>query len=284
MTKITGYIRHIALYLFVVMFFACSQPGGNDPGSEYMPDMAHSIAFEANHYNYYYLNTWGSKDAYYKMAQPRLPVEGTIPRGYAGGADGAASKGIAFTANSAVPYYYADSDEERTRAMNEIISNPYPITDAGLADGKELYEIFCGICHGDKGDGNGYLAREDGGKYPVLPANLISEEFIAATNGRFYHAIMYGKNVMGSYKDKISYEERWQVIHYIRSLQAKELKLEYNQLVNTLNDVEVPAGPAKEVVHEAHDDDHHGDDHGHGHDAEQGGDHHSDDHSEEGHH
>ena len=42
---------------------------------------------------------------------------------------------------------------------------------------------------------------------------------------------MYGKNVMGSYKDKISYEERWQVIHYIRSLQAKDKKLEYSEQV-----------------------------------------------------
>ena len=46
---------------------------------------------------------------------------------------------------------------------------------------------------------------------------------------------MYGKNVMGSYKDKISYEERWQVIHYIRSLQAKDKKLEYSEQANTLN-------------------------------------------------
>jgi hypothetical protein len=52
---------------------------------------------------------------------------------------------------------------------------------------------------------------------------------------------MYGKNAMGAYKDKISYEERWQVIHYIRSLQAKALKLAYNEFENTLNDVDRPA-------------------------------------------
>ena len=46
---------------------------------------------------------------------------------------------------------------------------------------------------------------------------------------------MYGRNVMGAYKDKISYEERWQVIHYIRSLQAKDKKLEYSEQANTLN-------------------------------------------------
>ncbi len=40
---------------------------------------------------------------------------------------------------------------------------------------------------------------------------------------------------MGSYKDKLSYEERWQVIHYIRGLQATEKGLEYGPEVNTFN-------------------------------------------------
>ena len=84
--------------------------------------------------------------------------------------------------------------------------------------------------------------RDDGGKYPAAPANFLLEEHLSASNGRYYHAIMYGKNVMGAYKDKLSFEERWNVIHYIRSLQAKELKLEYNQMSNTLNNVDRPAG------------------------------------------
>ena len=64
-------------------------------------------------------------------------------------------------------------------------------------------------------------------KYPAVPSNYLTEEFINATDGRYYHAIMHGKNVMGSYKDKIDYKERWLVIHYIRSLQAKSQKQEY---------------------------------------------------------
>ncbi len=101
-----------------------------------------------------------------------------------------------------------------------------------------MYNIFCGICHGESGNGLGYLADPDANpqsKYPVVPANFLNDEFLAASNGRYYHAIMYGKNVMGAYKDKMSYEERWQVIHYIRALQAKEKKLAYGPEVNTLN-------------------------------------------------
>lgn len=274
--------------MIATMFFmaACSQPGGNDTGSEFMPDMGHSIAYEANYYNYYYNNTWGSREDYYKYAQPRLPVAGTVAR--------RSSKTIAVpTAGDNTPYYYSDTEEERTRAMNDIIDNPHPITDAGLAQGKDLYNISCGICHGDKGDGNGYLVRDDGGAYPAQPANLIKEEFVNASNGRFYHSIMYGKNLMGSYKDKLSYGERWEVIHYIRSLQAKELKLEYNQYSNTLNNVDRPAGELKQMA-QLNADTHHADD-GHSHDSEHGhshtkdhddhnaghdNDHHGDDHKD----
>ena len=271
-------MKHIKKYslivaIAVVLFMqSCQQPGGNTSGSEFMPDMAHSIAYEANYYNYYYNNTWGSQEEYYEFAKPREPVNGTVPRG--------ASSRIAIpSANSIAPYYYGDSDAERERAIAEVIDNPHAITDAGLAQGKELYTIFCATCHGDKGDGNGYLIREDGGMYPAQPANLISEEFVASSNGRYYHSIMYGKNLMGAYKDKINVEERWNVIHYIRSLQAKSLGLEYNQYSNTLNTVDRPAGDIP-VVAELHSDDghHNADEHDHhgGHDHDGMKDHHDD--------
>lgn len=83
----------------------------------------------------------------------------------------------------------------------------------------------------------GYLVSDENpnAAYPAAPANFLLDQFLEASNSRYYHAIMYGKNVMGGYADKISYEERWQVIHWIRALQAKEKKLEYNAEANTLN-------------------------------------------------
>lgn len=248
--------KHIILLSFIVaiLVVSCQQPGSDSTGSEFMPDMAHSIAYEANYYNYYYNNTWGSKDEYYRFAQPREPVEGTIPRGYAGtalsGDEGEASSdnSISIPMNGSVPYYYDDTEEDRTRAMTEIIENPYPITTQGLAEGEKLYTTFCAICHGDKGDGAGYLVRDDGGVYPVQPAILINDEFTAASNGRLYHAIVYGRNLMGGYADKVGYEERWQIIHYMRSLQAAEKKLEYTQYINTLNNIDKPAGDIDEDI------------------------------------
>jgi len=233
------------LLLVVVLIYtlcACGSAGVNQPGEEYMPDMGHSIAYEANYYDYYKYNRWGSAEEYYEMAKPRKPVMGTIPRGDAGQSKSDNPNALSIPASGSVPYYYEDTEEERTRAMNEITTNPFPITAEGLARAKPLYNVNCGICHGGAGDGNGWLVDEKNPnvKYPAQPAILINDEFTAASEGRFYHAIMYGKNVMGGYADKMSYEERWQVIHYIRTLQAKEKGLVYSEEKNTLNNVGVP--------------------------------------------
>lgn len=235
--------------------YSCQQAGGEQTGSEFIPDMAHSVAYEANVLTNYSLNSWDEESikSRRELSQPRHPVSGTIPRGYTGAAshsgifasandavvytaEAMKSKGgIAYTPNGHVPYYYPDTEDGRNLATSQIKYNPFPISKDGIARGQELYVIYCGICHGDKADGNGYLVRDNGGKYPAQPANLVDSLFTASSNGRFYHAIMYGKNAMGGYADKLSFEERWQVIHYIRSLQAAAKKATYNDLANTLN-------------------------------------------------
>ncbi len=246
------------LALVFLSLLACQQPGPDKTGSEYMPDMAHSIAYEANSYDPYFLNTWeeGSVKKYRELTLHYNPVPRTIPRGYAGIATAADANmaqeelavlegekgGIRIPMNGHVPFYYGNSEEERQRAIEEIRQNPYYITEKGLKKGKELFNIYCAICHGEKGDGSGYLVRDadpakgdPGGKYPAAPVNFTLDDFVNSSNGRYYYAIMYGKNVMGSYADKLSYEERWQVIHYIRSLQAKAKGKEYSPQANTLN-------------------------------------------------
>ncbi len=251
-------LKHTLLALMVAAILSsCARPEGDFAGSEYMPDMAHSIAYEANTYSGYSLNTWDSASVYTlkELANPRKPVPGTVPRGYAGVyfaqqgdqpdydqinkvLNGSHTvNAIATPVNGSVPFYYGPSEEERTRAIGELIENPFPITEAGLAKGEELYNIYCGICHGEDAGGLGYLVAEDNPNvaYPAAPANLLLDEHVNSSNGRYYFAIMYGKNVMGAYKDKLNYEERWQVIHYIRSLQASDRDLEYSAEANTLD-------------------------------------------------
>lgn len=255
----------------IIANIGCQQPGGNTTGSEFIPDMAHSVAYEANVLNNYSLNTWDKESTFTRrqLSQPKLPVKNTIPRGYAAIGIGETAfvspeeavessegkmypdGGIAYTPDGHVPYYFPDTEEGRTLAMQQIKYNPFPITAEGLAKGQELYNIFCGICHGDAGGGNGYLVRDNGGKYPAQPANLLDSQYVYSSNGRYYHAIIYGKNAMGGYSDKLSYEERWDVIHYIRSLQAKAKKLKYDATENSLAaDFGFPAAKMTKTTHQ----------------------------------
>jgi len=243
----------IAMLFSSAFIYSCSPAKGDRPGHEYMMDMGHSIAYEANTIDEFYYNRW-NPEQYYKLSQPRTPVEGTVPRGDLGiskyyGAEMPENYRAALqteTMNGYVPYYYKDTEAERLRAIKEIINNPLPISKANLDNGKKLFNITCAICHGEKGDGAGYLVR-DGGKYPAQPANLVSDDFINSSNGRYYHAIMYGKNMMGSYADRLSYEERWQVIQYIRSMQATVKSKVYNETENTFNTTDFVMSQSKKM-------------------------------------
>jgi len=221
--KRTSIINLISLSLIVLLFAAC-QSKDNFTGREYMPDMAHSIAYEANQNTYYMFNHWGTKEEYQKFVQPRTPQAGTV-------AYGRSKEEVRANSELTYPRYaFANTEEDRTKATEMISSNPLKPKDKAdfekvLAQGKEHYEIYCSSCHGKAGDGNGKLYEL--GVYPAAPANFLSDQFLTSNEGRFYHAIMYGKNVMLSHADKLSHDERWQVIHYIRSLQAAKTGVEY---------------------------------------------------------
>jgi hypothetical protein len=253
----------LGIALFAWLFSLCSPAGKNKTGHEYMPDMYHPVSYEANQYSAYKWNHWDKESVRTKaeLTQPHGAVEGSVARGMTGvyytGAEALdvvrgknSSTAIAAQPNGEVPFYFQNDEAERARCEKEIVGNPFPITKDGLERAKPLYDTYCGICHGEKGDGQGWLVTMPDSKYLAQPKNLVADEMISAGNGRYYFAMMYGKNVMGGYADKLSFEERWQVIHYVRALQAKSKSLEYNEKANTLSNIETPAkgtatGPAR---------------------------------------
>ncbi|MEZ4919553.1 MAG: c-type cytochrome [Saprospiraceae bacterium] len=223
----------LGIALFAWLFSLCSPAGKNKTGHEYMPDMVHAVTYEANVISDYEWNTWDEKSTFTKseLSRPRNSVNGTIARGYTGvsytGEEALdvvrgknAPNAIATPVNGKAPFYYENNEDERLRCEAEM-TNPFESDAADLAKAKELYNVYCGICHGDKADGQGWLVTMPNSKYLAQPKNLVEEEMVNAGDGRYYFAIMHGKNVMGSYADKLSYEERWHVINYIRSLQKK---------------------------------------------------------------
>ena len=69
-------------------------------------------------------------------------------------------------------------------------------------------------------DGNGPLYTS--GKFAAMPANLKSgEKYLKFTQGRIYHAIVYGKNTMGSYASQLDTKQRWKVVAYIKKVQSE---------------------------------------------------------------
>ena len=124
----------------------------------------------------------------------QAPVEGTLPRGAQG-------------------FHYGTSDAERQRAGKELI-NPIPCNETTREHGKQLYERFCLVCHGATGHGDGPIIP----KFPN-PPDFHSEQAKKLPDGAMFHTITLGRNKMASYASQLSWQERWEVICYIRALQ-----------------------------------------------------------------
>lgn len=217
-----------------LLLWSCGRASGNFTGTEYMPDMAHSIAYEANHNLYYYNNTWDGEEAYFNYAGPRKPVKGTVARGYLP----STYQNLEDYRTSVEETHVALQEKVRDMLMTDpSIQNPIQPTskeelEKVLVDGANLYLINCQVCHGEELDGNGVLYNEGEGKYSAKPANLVNDEFAGAVDGRFLNAILHGKGMMQSHADKMSPMERWKVIHYIRSMQAAKKGVDYDPVAN----------------------------------------------------
>ena len=174
-----------------VVLASCNSGGiRRNPGKAYMPDMTYSRAYDAYTLNPNFTDSMTS----------RLPVKGTIARGHA------------------LPNHLTAAD---TNAIYNLTS-PYTFTEDELGEGKRLFDIYCGICHGDKLDGNGPLYKDGNGPFAAAPANLKNgEAYLHMSQGKMYYAVVYGKNVMGSYASQLDEHKRWQVIAYIKKVQSE---------------------------------------------------------------
>ena len=76
------------------------------------------------------------------------------------------------------------------------------------------YNRFCAQCHGEKGDGMGYLYTSK--KYAFPPSNLLKDKTIRRPDGEIYHIINVGINIMGAHASQISPDDRWKIVLYIR--------------------------------------------------------------------
>src|SRR5262245_17553745 len=156
----------------VVVLSSC-RFGKRSEGYNYMPDMAYSRAYET------YADLDSSKftdnpaHAGGKIYYDRMPVPGTVARGE--------------VSSFLLPMDKMGDSTNYVASKN--IQNPLPALSAvDYLEAARLYLVNCGICHGDKLDGNGPLYKDGNGPYTSKPKNLISE-IAGMPDGQMFYSI-----------------------------------------------------------------------------------------------
>lgn len=96
-----------------------------------------------------------------------------------------------------------------------------------LDRGRERYEIYCGICHGDDGKGKGTVHQramklaDQGFATWVPPTDVTSSVVAGQDDGYLFETISEGRRTMPAYAEQIPSEDRWAIIAYLRVLQAE---------------------------------------------------------------
>ena len=179
-----GLIKILVIVLVVFSVTSCKKDSA--PNYQFFPNMYVSVGYE----------TYGSYEIFPNEQAALIPAEGSIARGY-------------------TPFEI-DGTTEGYNLAKTTLKNPLEASEVDLAEGKELYDIYCGICHGNKGDGQGNLVKRE----KILGIPSYADAGRAITEGSIYHTIYYGKNAMGSYANQLSENERWQVVAYVLKLKS----------------------------------------------------------------
>jgi len=158
------------------------------PNYQYFPNMYESVGYE----------TYAESNAFANGIEAQLPADGSVARGW-------------------VPYDYPNTNEGYEDAKANLVS-PLVQTDVHRAEGKELYGVYCAVCHGSKGDGQGILMTRE--KFLGIPSYADRD----ITEGSIYHVLMYGKNAMGSHAGQVNATERWQIAQHVMYLRNELTK------------------------------------------------------------
>jgi mono/diheme cytochrome c family protein len=150
----------------------------------------------------------------------RPPVDGTIPMGYDIPGHPAQNSGVNGDINSPLGEFSAGTDYYNTGKMGAQWGTgfPIPVTEAMMQRGQKEFTIYCAVCHGATGQGNGIAS-----KYGMVAiANYHQDKYRKMADGEIFNTITHGKNTMNGYGDKLPVKDRWAIIAYIRALQRSQ--------------------------------------------------------------
>ncbi|WP_082422499.1 c-type cytochrome [Aquimarina longa] len=177
-------IKILALAAVIISVVSCQKD--TKPNYQYMPNMYESVGYEP----------YGEYSVFPGGQEAMLPAKGSIPRGW-------------------MPYDFENSSAGYQKAK-DTLKNPIRYTKENEEEGKELYDIYCAICHGEKGNGKGTLVKRE----KILGVPSYDDIGRAITEGSIYHVMYYGINSMGSYAAQTNEHERWQIVQYVQKLKA----------------------------------------------------------------
>lgn len=169
------------------------------------------------------------ESSFYKDGTGSRPlVEGTVPRGYLR-EDRAFFFGKKLNAadfrteqQPLRPPPQASANNQAALYPDDVEAIPMSITKADLDRGQERYNIYCSVCHGMTGYGDGMIARR--GFNRPSPANYHQDRLRQAPAGHFFDVMTNGWGAMPSYAQQVSVEDRWRIVAYIRALQLSQMK------------------------------------------------------------
>jgi mono/diheme cytochrome c family protein len=114
---------------------------------------------------------------------------------------------IGFAAFHRTPWVVPPEAKER--------KNPLHAADVNLNAVKQLYTDNCSNCHGDSGRGDGSEAM----MYDPTPSDLTdAAKMNKITDGEIYYQITEGRKPMPSFKKRLTEDQRWQMVIFVRSL------------------------------------------------------------------
>lgn len=95
---------------------------------------------------------------------------------------------------------------------------PFEITRGALDRGRQRYDIYCSMCHGATGYGDGMIVRRGFAK----PPSLHDDRLRNSPPGYFVDVIQHGFGAMYSYGDRVGPEDRWKIAAYVKTLQLSQ--------------------------------------------------------------
>jgi len=169
-------------------------------------------------------------------------VEGTIPRGYLRDNKAFYTGKVDNPNANAQPQTTTDASGNTLVASfpNDIDEFPVPVTKELIERGQERFNIYCIVCHGPLGYGDGMVVRRGFPKPPTYHDDRLRN----APVGHFYDVMTNGWGKMNSYAAQVPPADRWAIASYIRVLQLSQNPEANQQMRNAAQQKVNTAAPA----------------------------------------